>query len=247
MKRTNLLSFCNLRANAPEDRASRAINDVSIMSKVGTALDKINEIDDKELVSRILQAANSQEQRRWQEELYRRYSGKIYYKCISLIKSPDSAQDLAHDIFIKIFLNLSRYKGNAPFYSWVFAIVYNQCFDYLNKKKKNFTVDISALPAEPAADETALQDKIFREARLSELEQAFQQLKEFEQLLLSMHYQDGLPIRVMSQSLNLSESAIKMRLKRSRDKLAGILNRQENEKVVIPCHELITNKVKILA
>ena len=137
-----MLSFCNLRANAPEDRASRAINDVSIMSKVGTALDKINEIDDKELVSRILQAANSQEQRRWQEELYRRYSGKIYYKCISLIKSPDSAQDLAHDIFIKIFLNLSRYKGNAPFYSWVFAIVYNQCFDYLNKKKKNFTVDI---------------------------------------------------------------------------------------------------------
>ena len=31
--------------------------------------------------------------------------------------------------------------------------------------------------------------------RLSELEQAFQQLKEFEQLLLSMHYQDGMPIR----------------------------------------------------
>lgn len=197
---------------------------MNLMSQTETNAGQFTEIEDKELVSRILQAESPQGQRRWQEELYRRYSGKIYYKCLSLIKDPETARDLAHDIFIKIFLNLSRYKGNAPFYSWVFAIVYNHCFDYLNKKKKNFTVDVAGLPVEPAADDTALQDKIFREAQLSDLERAFQQLKEFERLLLSMYYQDGLPIKAIAQTLGMTESAIKMRLKRSRDKLAGLLN-----------------------
>lgn len=191
---------------------------------------QFKEIPDQEVVLRIIQAQNQKELRLYQAELYQRYAGKIYHKCISLAGDTEVAKDLMHDIFIKIFVNISRYKGDAPFYSWVFAIVYNHCFDYLNKKKRMYSTPISELPNEPADDDWELQHKLFREAQLSSMEAAFEKLKPTEKLLLTMFYQDGLPIKEISSLLQSSESAIKMRLQRSRAHLAELIKKSTHEK-----------------
>jgi len=78
------------------------------------------------------------------EVLYNRYADKVFYKALGLTKDRNIAKDLAHDIMIKIFLNLSKFKGTAPFSLWVHSISYNHCIDYLRKKKKMTYMDFES-------------------------------------------------------------------------------------------------------
>lgn len=183
----------------------------------------LQKLTDQELVSWILQNAPTPKLRSGQEELYHRYAGKIYHKCISLIKNKEVAKDLTHDIFIKIFLNLSRYNGKSPFYSWVFAITYNYCFDHLKKERKSHHLEISAVSDTVVADDTGIQYQLFKEAKLSALEEAFESLKPAERLILKMYYQDKMPVKTIAALLEAGESAVKMRLKRSREQLSELI------------------------
>jgi len=194
-----------------------------------TETSSLSEWSDRELVSWIINDAQTLELRMGQEELYQRYADKIYYKCLSLIKDENTAKDLTHDIFIKIFVHLSRYKHEAPFYSWVFAITYNYCFDHLKKQKKYHQVEISEVPNALVVDDTLLQYKLFKEAKLAAMEEAFNHLKAPERLILSMYYQDKMSIKSISVLLDAGESAVKMRLKRSREHLAELIKKVSDE------------------
>ncbi|PHN03730.1 RNA polymerase sigma factor [Flavilitoribacter nigricans] len=200
------------------------------MSEQGAAEKQISDWPDDELVAFIIQEKQAHLRREGQEEIYRRYSGKVYHKCISLIKDSDTARDLTHDIFIKIFFNLDRFKAKGPFYSWVFAITYNRCFDYLNKRKRFQTVDITEVPQQNEIENTELQYKLFKEAKLEALEAAFKNLKAQERMVLSMYYQDKMSIKSMAILLKAGESAVKMRLKRSREHLAELIKSSHDEK-----------------
>lgn len=179
-------------------------------------------LSDKEIVAQIIKEPNKARQRKLQGELYNRYAGKIFHKCLSLTKDREVAKDLTHDIIVKILLNLSNYKGNAPFYSWVFAIVYNQCMDFLKNQKKLRFKEIDE-QFDPADDESEKQHKELLELKLNQLEDLLENLDTPERLLLLMRYQDKLSIAEIAQMLDLSNSAVKMRLKRSRDHLAILL------------------------
>lgn len=184
-------------------------------------------LSDKEIVDQIVRETNKEQQRRLQGELYSRYSGKIYHKCLSLTKDKEVAKDLTHDIIVKILVNLSNYKGTAPFYSWVFAIVYNQCMDYLkNQKKLRFNELDEQIGL--ADDNLEIQQKELLELQLNQLEELLHNLDASERMLLLMRYQDKLSIAEIANILQLSNSAVKMRLKRSRDHLATILKKENH-------------------
>jgi len=93
-------------------------------------------LTDKQLVKAILSAKDPTIKRQLQEDLYHRFADKIYFKCFNIVKSKEIAKDLTHDIIIKIFFNLGKYSGKSEFYSWVAAITYNHCINWLNKEKK---------------------------------------------------------------------------------------------------------------
>ncbi|MCB0628808.1 MAG: RNA polymerase sigma factor [Saprospiraceae bacterium] len=167
--------------------------------------------------------------RQGQEELYRRYAGKIYHKCISLVRDQEAAKDLTHDIFIKIFIHLVRYNHKGPFYSWVFAITYNCCYDYLKKRNKFRTISLDDETDLKEDNSSELQYKLFKEAELEALKQAFTELKPAERVILTMYYADKMSIKSIALLLRAGESAIKMRLKRSREHLAETVKKNQNE------------------
>ena len=78
-------------------------------------MDKYAHITDKEIVLKIVKEGK----RELLNVLYNRYANKIYYKCISLTKDQETSKDLAHDIIVKVFLNIAKYKGTSPFSLWM--------------------------------------------------------------------------------------------------------------------------------
>lgn len=184
-------------------------------------------LPDQEIIQRIREGG----ERELLEILYDRYATKVYYKCVGILKDQDTAKDLTHDVMVKVFLNIAKFRGTSLFSSWVYSITYNQCMDHLRKKKR---ISYSSLDTEDfqylSTEEIELENKILQDLKLTQLETLLDQLKPDDKMILLMRYQDGFSTKQIAEILKISESAVKMRLKRSRDKLAHRLNELQDEK-----------------
>lgn len=148
------------------------------------------------------------------EELYSRYVQKVYHRCYSMTKDQAQAQDFTHDIFIKMFAHLDRFQERSSFSTWLYSISYNYCVDQIKRSKR---LPVSSL--EDDFDYGSSDDSDDREHTLVQLKRAVESLSDQEAHILRLKYQDGLDIMQIAEEMKLSESAVKMRLKRSRDRV----------------------------
>ena len=150
--------------------------------------------------------------------LYNRYIGKVYSKCISLLKDEVKAQDASQEIFVKIYLNLSKFNEKSKFSTWVYSITYNFCIDFIRRQKKAKTIfsDEMENASEDLVDE--VDDRELLEMEVGRLKKVLDKIPPGDKAVLLMKYQDDLSIKDISGILNKTESAIKMKLKRAKHK-----------------------------
>jgi len=154
--------------------------------------------------------------------LYGRYAGKIYSKCISLLKEESLAQDATQEIFMKVFTNLSRFAERSKFSTWVYSITYNYCIDFLRRRKKQ--QDVFSDEMEKAADvaDDDVSDEVLLAMEVRQLKAVLEQIPVDDKAILLMKYQDELSIKEIADMLDKSESAVKMRLKRAKEKAQSL-------------------------
>lgn len=149
------------------------------------------------------------------EELYDRYVDKVYRKCLSFIKNEAQAEDFTHDIFLRLVLKIGSFKEHAKFSTWLYSITYNYCMDQMRLAKRQ---------AEEALDENFdleedENDDEFSEMQGKVLKKAMEKIAPDEKAILLMKYQDEFSIKEIADTFNLTESAVKMRLMRTKEKL----------------------------
>lgn len=179
-------------------------------------------IDVKETDEELIELYKASQNSRYFDELYGRYSNKVFAKCISLLKDRALAEDATQEIFMKILLNISKFKGASKFSTWLYSITYNFCIDYIRKQKKNRVVADETGIADEAIEEVS--DKELLEIKIDRLEVIMEKAKPNDRAILMMKYIDGMSIKDMATSLNRSESAIKMSILRSKHRLKKIYN-----------------------
>lgn len=150
------------------------------------------------------------------ETLYNRYVRKVYNRCYSITKDSEKAQDFTHDIFIRMFARLDRFQERSTFSTWLYSISYNYCMDQIRASNRLST---TSMEEESEYNHANCDEAEEAEQRLYQLNQAMKALAPQEATILRMKYQDGLDVRQIAAELNLNDSAVKMRLKRSRDKV----------------------------
>ena len=182
-----------------------------------TTPENIKQLSDREIIEQYLEKGESV----YLGCLYDRYAQKIFRKCVSMLKNREDAEDLAHDIITKVFLNIGKFRGEANLSTWIYRVTYNACIDFLRKKQRNRSVEL--LPEvegfDGPYDNEGIRDKQILEDKILILEEAFTLLSGNEKALLLMKYQDGMQIKEIAEVLNIAVSATKMRLKRAREKL----------------------------
>jgi RNA polymerase sigma factor (sigma-70 family) len=89
--------------------------------------------------------------------LYDRYSSIVYNKCYGFSKNKEEAQDLTHDVFIRLFVKLRTFKGKSKFSTWLYSFTYNFCVNYVQrdkyKKNENKTVVTDQIKEEDVFEE----------------------------------------------------------------------------------------------
>lgn len=172
------------------------------------------ELSDAEAVRLYLQTQEAE----YFSLLYQRYASKVFGKCLSILKDYDEAKDAVQEIFVKIMTNLASFGERAQFSTWIYSITYNYCIDVIRKKKKEkrlFTDDIERVPDVAAED---VPDEFLLAMEVNRLKTILELLPQGDRMILLMKYQDDMSIRDISEVLEKTESAIKMKIKRAKHK-----------------------------
>lgn len=73
--------------------------------------------------------------RRMQEELYQRFSPRMYAVCLRYAGNAEEAADILQDGFIKVFKKLDSYRGEGSFEGWIRRIFVNTAIEQFRRKK----------------------------------------------------------------------------------------------------------------
>ena len=80
----------------------------------------------------------------------------LFYSIVQIVGCSEDAEELVQDVFLKAFRNLSNYKGECLFSTWIYRIAYNTAISATRKKKQEFFyVDentINNVPGDKADD-----------------------------------------------------------------------------------------------
>ncbi len=178
-------------------------------------------LSDEELVKTIVETKNSL----LFSIIYDRYAKRIYNKCYGFARSADEAEDLTQDVFLMIYVKLGSFQGRSKFSSWVYALTYNFCVNYVNRNKerkikdKTEQVDLNELNLS-----ISVEDKSLFRMRSDKLKKVLEEAPPEDRTLLLLKYQDDVPVKELTRVLDIGESAVKMRLKRAKARLVESYN-----------------------
>ncbi|WP_080059862.1 RNA polymerase sigma factor [Spirosoma aerolatum] len=153
------------------------------------------------------------------DNLYKKYVKKVFQKCLSVTNDVEAAEDCTQDIFLKAFTHLKAFRNQSRLSTWLYSIAHNYCQDRIRLEKRLATERMTP-GMDVRSDETNAQESV--DEQILQLENLLQQLPNEEATLLRLKYEQNLSIQQLSRRFHLSESAIKMRLKRSREKLRAL-------------------------
>jgi RNA polymerase sigma-70 factor (ECF subfamily) len=154
--------------------------------------------------------------------LVERYQRVVLNVCYRMLGDTDDAQDIAQDVFVKVFQAIDQFDSNRRFFSWLYRITVNTC---LQSKRRPTTV---ALDREGIVDHLPQPDEL---AELIEQDQellkALQGLSERERTVIGLRYGAQLSYAEIAATLQVPAGTAKTWLFRAKQRLAHLLRRGE--------------------
>ncbi len=156
--------------------------------------------------------------------LVNRYKNMVFTLAMRMLRNKEEAEEVSQDAFIKAFSKLSKFKGDAKFSTWLYKVVYNTSLDRLKKMKRN----VQVVPMEEVTErQIKTMDNALDQMEQNERSEAVQQCLNFlpsdESALLTLFYFEELSLKEISKITTTSINNLKVKLFRSRKKLAVIL------------------------
>ena len=137
--------------------------------------------------------------------------------------SEDDAADAVQDALVRAYRSLHRCADPARFKGWLFRIVSNRCKTRLARHRRRRTERLADLPAEPEVDQADPGEDAERRDRREQLKRALEALSPEHREVLVLRYVNEMSVPEMADALDLSVSAVKMRLHRGREALRTVL------------------------
>lgn len=158
------------------------------------------------------------------EELLDKYRTSVFSICMRMVRNRSSAEDIAQEVFVKIFSALDRYDPTYPFSSWLRRITSNLCIDHLRREKeRTLSLDqplggedddlLIQVPSKAAGPDRELES---REA-MAMLEEAIARLPEHYRIIVILRHQEELSYEEISETLGIPLGTVKARIHRARN------------------------------
>lgn len=163
-------------------------------------------------------------------ELITRYKKLIYNVIYNIINNKEEVNDIAQEVFIKIYRALDKYDPKYKFSTWSVKIATNYCLDVIRKKKIN-TTPINEVIGVSSDIETP-ESSYIRKEQIERINNELSKLPEKYRVPLILYHKNGLSYEEITQVLNEPMSIIKNRIYRARQMLKEKLSAQRKEGIL---------------
>ena len=177
----------------------------------------------------LIQGCKKQD-RRSQQIVYERYGRVMYGICLRYSSDTETAQDLLHDGFIKVFTHIVSYEGKGSFEGWMKRIFINLALETIRKDKikKQYSEDIeNFLDADEIRDDS---DDDIDKISESELMKMVQELPQGYRSVFNLYAIEEYSHKEISEALGIAEGTSRSQYIRARlllqEKVKAYLKRQ---------------------
>jgi RNA polymerase sigma-70 factor, ECF subfamily len=129
---------------------------------------------------------------------------------------PGESEDLAHEVFIKVFRSASRYEPRAAFSTWLYRIATNLALNYLRDHRPQLATSLDWGSEEEDRSRTELRDKmtlvedqLLAQERVEQIRQALAALPENQRLAVVLTKYQELSLKEAAEVMKCSEAAVK--------------------------------------
>ncbi|HKJ91603.1 MAG TPA: sigma-70 family RNA polymerase sigma factor [Longimicrobiales bacterium] len=151
--------------------------------------------------------------------LVRRYQDVLYRHALRMTSNPDVATDMVQASFIKAYRHIHRCEPER-FGGWIFRIVSNRTKDYLRGRARN-DVSLEDAPTQEGGEDPA--DDLHRKELRVVIERSLAQLPDEQREAFVLKHVEGRSYEEMSELLEASVPALKMRVHRAREALRTLM------------------------
>jgi RNA polymerase sigma-70 factor (ECF subfamily) len=173
----------------------------------------MSDSEDRNLVERTLRG-----DRTAFRALVDRYASTVYGVASRVVGPGPDAEDVAQNVFLKVYENLASYRPSYRFFSWIYRIALNESMNVVRSRKSHDSVDRVSLAAPETADR-ALESSLLEDA----IGEALMELEPSERALVILRHYEDLPYRDIAFIMDLKESLVKSRLFTARRNLRALL------------------------
>lgn len=152
-------------------------------------------------------------------ELVRRYQKPVFRIVLRMVKSPDDADDLTQDTFVRAHRGLKTFKEEFDFHPWLYRIAVNQAINFLNKRKRQAAVDLEDVPEGDVKSGPEPESPIQAASRnemLKKLDAALERLPEEQRTVFLLRVQEGLSYEEIAETMETPKGTVMSRLARAR-------------------------------
>ena len=168
-------------------------------------------------------------ERKMQEELYNRFSPKMYAVCLRYAGNGDDAQDILQDGFIKIYKNLARFRSEGSFEGWIRRIFVNTSIEHLRRKTYLKPISEKEENIIPYKEKSVL-DKLGEK----DIMNLIKELSPGYRTVFNLYVVEGYTHKEIGDILGISEGTSKSQLARARmilqDKVVNYLDEVDRKK-----------------
>lgn len=159
-----------------------------------------------------------------------RYKDRIYTMAYDYTNSSSEAEDLAQEVFVKIYKKLSYFNHKSKFSTWVYKVSMNVCLDWHRKNKKWKVIQLNQNPEdfieEINAKSIQVEDIVINNENREAFNKILMKLKDKYKSAIILYYCQDLSITQISEILSLPEKTVYTRIRRGRKHLSDLINRQ---------------------
>ncbi len=172
-------------------------------------------ITENDLITGCLQG-----NRRMQEELYRRFSPRMYAVCLRYAGNAEEAEDILQEGFIKVFKKMDSFRSEGSFEGWVRRIFVNTAIEHFRRKRYLMPVT--------EKEENTIEGKytsVLDELAEKDILALVQELSPGYRTVFNMYVVEGYTHKEIADMLGISEGTSKSQLSRAKVILQGMVKR----------------------
>ncbi|MBP9793373.1 MAG: sigma-70 family RNA polymerase sigma factor [Flavobacterium sp.] len=154
------------------------------------------------------------------EDIYSKYSQKVHRLCLGYTGDSMQADDLLQEVFIKVWENLEKFRGESQVSTWLYRITVNTCLLFLrsNKKQTNIELEKAVLKISEESNET--------ENQIQLLYKCISELQETDRLIITLLLEE-VPYAEIAEVTSISEGNVRVKVHRIKQQLSTIYSKYE--------------------